>query len=325
MGGGCAPNDIDCRRPLHRGILIKSPASIANLGPGFDILGLAVNKFFDIIRIEVTDDNSINVTAEGAPNGSENVAYHVAKYFQAKYCGDSMGLKINVRKGVPVSAGLGSSGASSAGVAMGLFRVFSNKPRYNEVLEAAAEGEFAASSARHYDNIAASLLGGLVLVGYPSGLDILKITPPPIWLGILVMRINGLRKTEYARKVIPRRLDLGYHVYQSSALASLIASAMMGDPVTLGKAITRDVVAEPFRKKMIPFYDQLKSKALNCGALGFNISGAGPSVFLVHNVREEAERIVLTLHDILRDENIESFPVISRPDLEGVVVLDGGS
>ncbi len=321
MGGGYAPNDIGIREPLYEKLSVKSPATIANLGPGFDVLALAIKGLYDKVIVEALDEPIIIVDAEGAPSGHGNSAYAVAKYILGRYC-PVCGVRIRVIKGVPVSAGLGSSGATSAGVAFALNEVFGLNMSVDQLLEAAVEGEYHVAGARHYDNIAASLLGGLVVIGKHAGLGVLKLDPPDVWLGVVVMRSNEKAKTGLARSLIPERLRLKEQVVQASALASLMASLYLGDPVLFGKAVNVDTLAEPARKSMIPFYDELKTMALKEGALGFNISGAGPSVFLVHRCRDEAERIATELAQFLSSNGVKAEALVTRPSSKGVVIDD---
>lgn len=321
MGGGYAPNDIGLPNLTHEKILVKSPASIANLGPGFDVLALAIEGPYDRVLVEALDEPRIVVDADGAPPGQDNSAYAVAKYILNRYC-PACGAMIRVWKGVPVSAGLGSSGATSAAVAYALKELYGLRLTTEELLEAAVEGEYLVAGARHYDNVAASLLGGLVIIGNHAGLRVLRLDPPNVWFGIVVMRSREKGKTGTARSLLPKQLRLEHHVAQTSAIASLLASVHLNDPELFGKAVSIDYVAEPVRKAMIPFYDELKVLAFREGALGFNISGAGPSVFIVHSDRVEIERIVSELVHHLSSNGISAEPLVARPSAEGVVILD---
>ncbi len=306
---------------MHEKILVKSPASIANLGPGFDILAIAIEGSHDKVLVEPLEEPRIMVDADGVPPGRDNAAYAVAEHMLGRHC-PAYGVRIRVWKGVPVSAGLGSSGATSAAVAYALNELFGLNLASKDLLEAAAEGEYLVAGARHYDNIAASLLGGLVVIGRHAGLGVLRLEPLGVWFGIIVMRSEEEGKTGLARSLLPKHLRLEDHVKQASAMASLLASVHMNDPVLFGRAVSIDYVAEPVRKTMIPLYDELKEAALKEGALGFNISGAGPSVFIVHNDRDEAERIAAELVQRLSSNGVDAEPLVAGPSAEGVVTLD---
>lgn len=321
MGGGYAPNDVDPLGCVNERILVESPASIANLGPGFDILALAIDGLHDRVLVEAVDGSEIEVAADKTPSGRGNSAYAVAEYMLRKYS-LRCGVRIRVQKGVPVSAGLGSSGATSAAVAYALNELYALNLPPEELLEAAAEGEYMVSGAKHYDNVAASLLGGLVVVGKETGLGVLRLDPPEVWLGVVIIRSGIKGKTGLARSLLPKRVGLRKHVAQTSALAMLLVSAYLRDPVLFGRAVSVDLVAEPVRKTMIPLYDELKATAIKEGAMGFNISGAGPSVFVVHVNRGEAERIATILAYRLRSEGVEARPLVVRPSKAGAVILD---
>ena len=306
---------------MYKKVLVKSPASIANLGPGFDVLALAIEGPHDTVLVEALEEPRIVVDADNAPSGRDNSAYAVAEHMLSRHC-PTCGARIRVWKGVPVSAGLGSSGATSAAVAYALKELYGLNISINELLEAAVEGEYLVAGARHYDNVAASLLSGLVIIGKYAGLGVLRLDPPNVWFGIVVMRSGGKGKTGIARSLLPKQLRLEHHVAQASAIASLLASVHLNNPELFGRAVSVDYVAEPVRKSMIPLYDELKTLAFREGALGFNISGAGPSVFIVHSDRDEAERIVSELVQRLSFDGIEAEPLVVKPSGEGVVVLD---
>lgn len=321
MGGGYAPNDIGKPAPAYEKLLVKSPASIANLGPGFDVLALAIEGPHDKVYVEVSDEPGIVVEAEGAPSGRKNSAYAVAEYILSKYC-PNCGVRIKVSKGVPVSAGLGSSGATSAAVAYAINELYGLGLSLEEMLEASVEGEYLVSGTRHYDNVAASLMGGLVVVGKRAGLGVVKLSPPRVWLGVVVIASEKEGKTGLARSLLPKQLSLEDAVTQASALATLLAAAHLNDAVLFGRAVSVDLVAEPARKSMIPLYDELKAKALSNGALGFNISGAGPSVFAVHQEKGEAEKTASELAQYLLSNGVKAEPLVVKPSEEGVVIVD---
>jgi homoserine kinase len=299
------------------------------LGPGFDVMAVAIEGFYDLVRITAfPGDFWIHVESNGfgVPSGEENLAYHVAKHFIEKYLKrKDIALYITVKKGVPPGSGLGSSGATSAAVAYGLNALFGLGLKEDDLLELAGFGEAFVAGAPHYDNVAASLLGGFILLDLIEGKAFRYVPKKKIPIGIVFPRVPGLsstRKTAYARAVLPRTIDLETHVKQTSALAKLIYGILTGDLKVVGEAISYDIVVEPHRAKLIPHYYELKQMALSEGAYGFNICGAGPSVFLIHEDHEKLKTIVYKLLDFLRSRSIDAEAFVTSVSIKGAEIVE---
>lgn len=306
---------------------MRAPASIANLGPGFDILALAIEGLYDTVRITARSGSGLVRVASigyGVPSGEGNSAYAVAREFISKHGIKNYDIYVEVHKGIPPSCGLGSSGATSAAVAYALTKLFDLDLDSSEILYLAGVGEQHVAGSLHYDNVAASLFGGVVVVN-PETREVLRYYPKiAIPLAIIVPVVPELqraRKTEYARSLLPRYIDLRTHVNQSSALAKLIYALLKDDLELLGKAISVDHIAEPSRSRIIPFYWELKELALKHGALGFNICGAGPAVFFVHRNSTELRKLAELLVGFLESKGIEVYAHTSSVFEKGVEVL----
>jgi homoserine kinase len=230
-----------------------------------------------------------------------------------------------VKKGVPPGLGMGSSGATSAAVAFGLNILFDVRLSDEELLRLAGVGEAFVAGTPHYDNVAASLFGGFVLLDLVKG-GVLRYVPKKrIPIGIVAPRLHELsrsRKTAYARFILPKTIDLETHVKQSSAIAKLIYGIMMEDLKILGEAVTSDLVVEPHRAKLIPYYYELKHIALSEGAYGFNICGAGPSVFLIHEDVEKLKIITNKLRDFLKSKGVEAEAFVTTVSFKGAEVVE---
>jgi len=299
------------KEDCDRYIAVRAPASIANLGPGFDILAASIAGLYDVVEICVKrGQGSLSVVAEGfgVPSGRGNAAYAVAKWFIDRLGLDSVSIDIKIHKGVPPSAGLGSSGATSAATAVALAELFKPDVPSEELVKIAGLGEEHVAGAAHYDNVAASILGGFVLIDLykmkfhrvepKRRVDIVVVTPSTVQ--------PSYRKTEYARAVLPKTLDLRTCVIQSSLVAKLVLALVTGDLELLGEAVSADLIVEPYRSKLIPYYSELKKLAFENGALGFNISGAGPSVFAVVRDEASAKRLGETLVEFLKARNVDA-------------------
>jgi homoserine kinase len=314
---------------IKRNVTVRAPASIANLGSGFDVMAVAIEGFYDLVKITaLPGDFKIQVESDGfgVPSGEENLAYHVAKRFVEKYLKRrDIALYITVKKGVPPGSGLGSSGATSAAVAYGLNALFDLGLKGEDLLELAGYGEAFVAGAPHYDNVAASLLGGFVFLDLIEGKVFRYVPRESIPIGIVFPRVPGLsstRKTAYARSILPRTIDLETHVKQSSALAKLIYGIFTGNLKAVGEAISHDLVVEPHRAKLIPHYYELKQIALSEGAYGFNICGAGPSVFLIHEDLEKLKTIVNKLRDFLRSRSFDAEAYVTSVSIKGAEIVE---
>jgi len=319
LGGERVPNVID----KEQKITIRSPSSIANIGPGFDVISMAIEGLQDTVIISARKgDGLIKVSSRGfnVPSGPGNVAYHVASEFCRKYGIRNSDIHIEIIKGVPPALGLGSSAATSAAVAYGLSLLFDIKLNRKELVMLAGIGEKYASGSAHYDNVAASLFGGFVIVDAETGevyQKIPSITIPVAIVSPLVNYSSEHRKTEYARSILPQNILLSDHVKQSSALAKLVYGIMSDDLRLIGEAVSQDYIVEKHRAKLIPFYYELKKLAIDNGCLGFNIAGAGPSVFLIHESMEKAESAAKMLSYFLQSKRVAARTFTTRVSSKG--------
>ncbi len=311
---------------LGKSILVEAPASIANLGPGFDILAMAVKGLSDRVKIEVREgygDIYVNVVGDqSVPGGRKNSAYAVVEKFLDMYHVNGYDIYVTVEKDIPVSAGLGGSGATSAATAYGLVELFNVKYDKRLLLELAGVGEAHVAGAVHYDNVAASLFGGIVIVD-PRTLEVYSIKPRrSFWIGVIIPEKRDKQyKTLKARSVIPSEVELKLHILQSASIAKLIHALYEGDLKVLGKAISSDYVVEPKRSILIEEYWTIKKIALSNSALGFNIAGAGPSVFFIHQSRRKTKELCVKIKEYLRQKGIDTSFFILTTSSNGVKVI----
>jgi homoserine kinase len=277
-----------------RRAVVKAPASIANFGPGFDIVAAAIEGFYDIVEVSLSPGTGrVFVESYGfnVPSGEGNVAYHVAKSFLDKLSVREYDVYVTVKKGIPPSRGLGSSGATSIATAQALNTLLNTNLDEKELLYLAGIGEAFTAGSPHYDNVSASLLGGFVILDLTRGIILRHIPRKKIPIALIIPETIQVvyKKTAYARSLLPSQINLDTHVKQSSSLAKLIYGILTEDLKVLGEAASTDYIVEPSRAKMIPFYNDIKKIALDEGAYGVNISGAGPSIFILH---EDVEKLV---------------------------------
>ena len=256
----------------------RAPSSTANLGPGFDVFGLAIDAFHDRITLARTKKGISIVTSDDVPTGpQDNTAGLVVRHMKRRF-GISGGIEIGIRKGVPAGFGMGSSAASAAAAAVAFDRLFGLDLDDDELVRCAGVGEKASAGTVHYDNVAASVLGGFVVVR-TDPLRVTRMAPPPdLRMVVAVPRLEVPRKkTRVSRSVIPKRVPFADSVTNLASASAMVAGFAKRDSALIGSA-ARDVIVEPARKHMIPGFDDIRRNALGAGALGVTISGAGPSV-----------------------------------------------
>ena len=272
-------------------ITVKAPSSTANLGPGFDVFGLAVDAFYDEVTLTKTKSGITIVTDDNIPtNPDNNTAGLVVKNMKKKFKVKS-GVEIKIKKGVPAGFGMGSSAASAAATAVAFDKLFGLKLDGNSLVEYAGSGEKASAGTVHYDNVAASVLGGFVIVK-TNPLQVTRIDPPTnLRMCVAVPKLDvPKKKTKVSRGVIPKKIKLTDSILNLSNASTIVAGFMKKDPELIGNSI-KDVIVEPARKHMIPGFDKVKENALKAGALGVTISGAGPSVIAFSKTSADLKKI----------------------------------
>ena len=301
-------------------ITVKAPSSTANLGPGFDVFGLAVDAFFDEITLTKKKSGISIITEDDIPtNPDSNTAGLVVKNMIKKFKIKD-GIEIKIKKGVPAGFGMGSSAASAAATVVAFDKMYGLKLDENTLVEFAGYGEKASAGSIHYDNVAASVLGGFVIVR-TNPLNVIKVEPPMnLRMCIAVPKlVVPKKKTKVSRGVLPKKVRLIDSVANLSNAASIVAGFMKKDPKLIGDSI-KDVIVEPARQHMIPGFAKVKENALKAGALGVTISGAGPSIIAFSESSADLKRISLAMSKGFASANIKCQTVICKPSKGAVVI-----
>jgi homoserine kinase len=271
-----------------------APASVSNLGPGFDCLGLALRAKGDKVRArwrEQPGADLLRVTGDGGklPTGATNTAVVAVNALLRKHA-PGAGVERELDKGLPLGSGLGSSGASAAAAVVAADAALELGLPPVALVEAAREGEAAACGAGHADNVAPSIIGGIVLIVALDPLRVVSLpVPPSLWFAIYTPGFS--LPTADARAVLPRAVALPDVVQHAARLGQLVHALHIGDLALLGEAITDDIV-EPARAPLIPGYLDAKAACCEAGALACSISGAGPTTFALASDRGRAEALV---------------------------------
>lgn len=301
-------------------ITVRAPSSTANLGPGFDVFGLAVDAFFDEVTLTKKKSGISIVTEDNIPtNPNNNTAGLVVKNMIKKFKIKD-GIEIKIKKGVPAGFGMGSSAASAAATVIAFDKMYELKLDENTLVEFAGSGEKASAGSVHYDNVAASVLGGFVIVR-TNPLNVIKIKPPMnLRMCVAVPKLEvPKKKTKVSRGVIPKKVSLVDSVANLSNAAAIVAGFMKKDPKLIGDSI-KDVIVEPARQHMIPGFAKVKENALKAGAFGVTISGAGPSVIAFSKSSADLKKISLAMSRGFASANTKCQTVICKPSKGALVI-----
>ncbi len=307
---------------MKKSLRVFAPASIANLGCGFDIMGLALDDVGDILDIVATEGNGLSITnATDVPLPEDpemNVITPVVRKFM-DMTGNSANIEITVRQKIYPGSGIGSSAASSAAAAYGLNELFGCPLSEEEVVICAMEGENLASGGYHADNAAPAVMGGIVMIRGYEPLDLVKL-PVPGNFYCTVVHPAIVVTTKEAREIMPKEIPMHTAVSQWGNVGGLVAGLYSGNVGLIGRSM-KDAVAEPYRKKFIPDFDKLRKKILKCGAVAMNISGSGPSLFALSDNQEtavKAQKIFKEHFDFL---GIDSEVYVEKVSNKGAKLL----
>ena len=294
-------------------VTVRAPSSTANLGPGFDTFGLAIDAFYDEVTLTKTKNGVTIITDDNIPTNPENNTAGLVVKNMKKKLKIKSGVEIQIKKGIPAGFGMGSSAGSAAATAVAFGKLFKIKLNSNQLVEFAGFGEKASAGTIHYDNVAASLLGGFVIVK-TNPLNVITIDSPiNLRMCIAVPKIDvPKKKTKVSRGVIPKKIKLTDAVLNLSNASAIVAGFMKKDPELIGNSI-KDVIVEPARQHMIPGYDKVKQNALKAGAYGVTISGAGPSIIAFSKSSFDLKKISAAMSRGFKTANIESQTIICKP------------
>lgn len=304
---------------MKNSITVLAPATVANIGCGFDVLGLALNQPSDKIRMKKTDNQAltlINKTPFNIPTNPLKNTASVALQAMLADLGSKQGFEIEILEKIKPGSGLGSSSASAVAAVFGANVLLGNPYSKKDLVRFAMEGEKAASNVAHADNVAPALLGGVVLVRSYSPLDVIELKfPKNLYCSVVHPQIEV--KTEEARKILPQNIPLKQAVKQWGNVAALVAGLAQSDFELIGRAL-EDFIIEPVRSTLIPHYTSAKQAALDAGALGASISGSGPTLFAFSKDEKTAQNVALAMQVVFNKEGIENKIYVSLINSEGV-------
>jgi homoserine kinase len=307
------------------GIKVFAPASIGNLAVGFDILGCCLDRPGDEIVAKISKNPGVTITKITGAGGklatdpTKNTA-SVAAQALLDFLGEkTRGIEMEIHKKMPLGSGLGSSAASAVAgvfVASELLKTGLSK---RELLPFAAAGEAVASGGIHLDNVAPSMLGGLILVRDNATADVHRLQVPK---GLMLVVVHPQLQilTKDARAILSSEISLKTHIQQSANLGAFLLGLYNSDIDLIARSL-RDDVIEPQRARLIPNFYEIKEAALSVGALGCSISGAGPSMFALCKNSVEAEDAGRAMQAVFAKNKIASTVYLSKINQEGVFVV----
>ena len=305
-----------------RNIKVKCPATVANLVCGFDILGMALYEPFDIIRLSLIDEpkviirhqDNFNLPTEPEKNVAGVVLLSIIEKMNLK-----TGFEIEIDKRIKPGSGIGSSAASAAGAAVAASILLGNIFSTAEIIQFALNGEKLASGEKHADNIAPCVTGGVSLIRNLDPLDIVSIPAPELFVALVHPQIEI--KTAYARKILPQQVPLKDAIKQWGNIAGLVSGFFKNDADLIGRSLV-DGIIEPVRSKLIPGFDEVKSRSIEAGALGGGISGSGPSVFMLCKSEAIARSVESEMKDVYLKAGIEHNTFVTTINKNGVEVIE---
>ena len=303
-------------------IKIFAPATVANVSCGFDSLGFAVDAVGDEMTFTKTAEKGVKITNITGADLTYDVDKNAASAVVKKMLNEAnaeFGIELTIHKGFSPGSGLGSSAASAAGAAFGANQLLGNPFSELELTKFAMFGEEVACGTPIADNVAAAIYGGFVLVRSYNPLEIIKL-PVPSELRVVAIHPQIEVRTKDARDVLPTKIALKDAVTQWANVGGLI-SGLYTDNYNLISNSLVDIIVEPVRKGLIPFFDDVKNSALKAGALGAGISGSGPTIFALCKGDEIAEKVYKSIEESYKNTGIDFEMFISKVNPEGIKIL----
>ncbi|APS39340.1 MULTISPECIES: homoserine kinase [Salegentibacter] len=303
-------------------IKLFAPATVANLSCGFDVLGCCLDGVGDEMIISKNSAQKLRITkitGQDLPLEVEENVAGVAANAMLSELNEKQGFDIEIKKNIKAGSGIGSSAASAAGAVFGINKLLGEPFSANQLIKFAMEGERLASGNAHADNVAPALLGGFTLVKSYEPLEIISLPGLPE-LRMLILHPLIELKTRDSRSVIRQNVELKKAISQWGNLAALVSALYTQDYELLGRSL-KDEIIEPVRSILIPYFDELKNLAAANGALGFGISGSGPSVFAMCKGDTVAEKVKAEFQEFYQDKNIDFDLHLSKINPEGIKIL----
>jgi homoserine kinase len=307
-------------------IKVFAPATVANVVCGFDVLGFAINEPGDEVQMKRVSTPGIRITKITGDQGrlpmdpKKNTVSASVQHYLNHIGQPDLGLEIELHKKMPIGSGLGSSSASTVAGLFAINSLLNNQLSNLDLVPFAMKGEELACGYGHADNVAPALLGGFVLIRSYEPLDIISLPfPDQLYAAVVYPEVDV--PTKDAREMIRLNVRLKDAVTQMGNVAGLVSGLFLKDYELIGRSLV-DVLIEPTRSILIPDFYTMRAMALDLGAIGFGISGSGPSVFALSKDEATASRITNALQQQLHSSGIKSLAYVSAVNKQGPRILD---
>jgi len=299
-------------------VKIHSPATVANMVCGFDVLGFAVKEPYDEMQIRFSDqpgitiinDDEYNLPTEPAKNVAGAALIALMEEIESGF-----GFELTIKKNIKPGSGVGSSAASAAGAVVAANRLLNDRFDKETLVRFAMNGEKLASGVKHADNIAPCIYGGVTLIRSIFPLDIIALTAPTLFVTIVHPQIEV--KTSDARSILKHKVLLKDAIKQWGNIAGLVAGLLKSDYELIGRSL-EDVIIEPVRSILIPGFDQVKQKSKEAGALGGGISGSGPSIFMLCKDETAALQVEKEMKSVYEKLGLDHHTYVTTMNHQGV-------
>jgi homoserine kinase len=302
---------------------IFSPATVANVSCGFDVLGFCLDTIGDEMVIRKTVEKGVRITkivgADLPFETKKNVA-GVAALAIMNAANPDFGVEIEIYKNIKPGSGVGSSSASASGAVWAINELLGKPYNKQELTAFGMKGEAIASGAEHADNVAPGIFGGFTLVKQLNPLKVVQLpTPSKMYATILHPQIEV--KTSEARAILPKEVSLQKAIKQWANVGSFVSGLYDEDYELISDSLVDNIV-EPHRSKLIPHFDAVKEAMLKAGALGAGISGSGPSIFSLCKGEENAKKVAEAVIEVYKDKSIDYDVYVSKINTKGIKIIN---
>jgi homoserine kinase len=303
-------------------IKIFSPATVSNVACGFDVLGFCLDGIGDEMIVRKTKEKGIKISKIVGFDLPYEANINVAGVSALALLEDAKpdcGFEIEIHKKIKPGSGIGSSSASASGSVFAINELLGRPYDKNQLTRFAIKGESLASGSEHADNIAPGIFGGFTLVKSLQPLEVLQI-PVPKNLYATIIHPQIEIKTSSARAILPNEVPLLDAIIQWANLGSLIHGLHTSDYGLIKRSL-EDIIIEPYRAQLIPHYREVKQISLIAGALGAGISGSGPSIFMLSEGLQTAQKVEQAIRAMYSKTQIHFETYVSKINTDGIKII----
>jgi homoserine kinase len=302
-------------------VKVYSPATIANIVCGFDVLGLCLKEPCDIMYVKLLDEKKVIIRSRDGYNLPSDPAQNTAGAPLLEILAQTnlqIGFDVTIEKHIKPGSGIGSSAASAAGAVVAANHLLGNIFSKEDMVRFAMFGEKVASGVKHADNISPCIYGGITLIRSILPLDIVPIPAPQMLITVVHPQIEV--RTADARQILRKEVLLKDAIRQWGNIAGLIAGFMKNDYELIGRSL-EDVIIEPVRSMLIPGFDEVKKLCKEAGALGGGISGSGPSIFMMNKDEKTAKEVEKIMQSIYTKLELPHHTYVTTINNDGVKII----